>query len=211
MTTVAGDSRLLAAAAEASVARFRELMVAGAGKAPAAAAKGALMPHVLVAGKAASERHRPAPVGARRDLRLCRGGVGAELCSSDRPGRRPGHRTQPLSSATVARAKRLRIVSRHGVGYDAVDLPSLNERGIALAVVGDVNSVPVAEHAMMLLLRRPSGRARRSVSAGGQLGLAQSDRGGRACWQEPAHPRLWSHWSSSRRVGGGLRHEGPRP
>ena len=61
-------------------------------------------------------------------------------------------RTQPLSALTVARAERLKIVSRHGVGYDAVDLPSLNQRGIALAVVGDVNSVSVAEHAMMLLL-----------------------------------------------------------
>ena len=49
-------------------------------------------------------------------------------------------------------AARLRIVSRHGVGYDSVDLRSLNERGIALAVVGDVNSVSVAEQAMMLLL-----------------------------------------------------------
>ena len=61
-------------------------------------------------------------------------------------------RTQPLSASTVARAERLKIVSRHGVGYDAVDLPSLNRRGIALAIVGDVNSVSVAEHAMMLLL-----------------------------------------------------------
>src|SRR3954470_9303682 len=61
-------------------------------------------------------------------------------------------RTQLLSAETVKRADRLRIVSRHGVGYDSVDLPSLNERGIALAVVGDVNSVSVAEQAMMLLL-----------------------------------------------------------
>jgi D-3-phosphoglycerate dehydrogenase len=61
-------------------------------------------------------------------------------------------RTQPLSAPTVARADKLRIVSRHGVGYDAVDLPSLNSKGIALSIVGDVNSISVAEHAMMLLL-----------------------------------------------------------
>lgn len=61
-------------------------------------------------------------------------------------------RTQPLSAATVERAGRLRIVSRHGVGYDAVDLPSLNRHGVILAIVGDVNTVSVAEHAMMLLL-----------------------------------------------------------
>lgn len=61
-------------------------------------------------------------------------------------------RTQPLSAKTIACAERLRIVSRHGVGYDAVDVTALNARGIALAIVGDVNSVSVAEHAMMQLL-----------------------------------------------------------
>lgn len=61
-------------------------------------------------------------------------------------------RTQPLSAATVARADRLRVVSRHGVGYDSVDLAALTARGIALTIVGDVNSVSVAEHAMMQLL-----------------------------------------------------------
>ncbi|MBY3002070.1 hydroxyacid dehydrogenase [Rhizobium leguminosarum] len=61
-------------------------------------------------------------------------------------------RTQPLSASTVANADRLKVVSRHGVGYDAVHVASLNERGIALTVVGDVNSVSVAEHAMMLIL-----------------------------------------------------------
>lgn len=61
-------------------------------------------------------------------------------------------RTQRLSAPTVDKAPNLRIVSRHGVGYDSVDLPALNRRGIALAIVGDVNSVSVAEHAMMMLL-----------------------------------------------------------
>lgn len=77
-------------------------------------------------------------------------------------------RTQPLSAPTVARADRLRIVSRHGVGYDAVDLPSLNDRGIVLSVVGDVNSISVAEHAMMMLLAcaKQMLRADRSVREG---------------------------------------------
>jgi D-3-phosphoglycerate dehydrogenase / 2-oxoglutarate reductase len=77
-------------------------------------------------------------------------------------------RTQPLSPATVARASKLRIVSRHGVGYDSVHLPSLVERGIVLAVVGDVNSISVAEHSMMLLLAavKRTVRADRSVRAG---------------------------------------------
>jgi D-3-phosphoglycerate dehydrogenase / 2-oxoglutarate reductase len=61
-------------------------------------------------------------------------------------------RTQPMGAASIAKASRLQIVSRHGVGYDAVDLPALNARKIPLCIVGDVNSVSVAEHAMMMIL-----------------------------------------------------------
>lgn len=61
-------------------------------------------------------------------------------------------RTQPLTAPTVAKGERLKIVSRHGVGYDAVDVAALNARGIALAVCGDVNSHSVAEHASMMIL-----------------------------------------------------------
>ena len=61
-------------------------------------------------------------------------------------------RTQPLTAASIARAPGLRIVSRHGVGYDAVDVAALNARGVPLCIVGDVNSSGVAEHAMMLIL-----------------------------------------------------------
>ncbi len=61
-------------------------------------------------------------------------------------------RTQPLSAATIKKAENLKVVSRHGVGYDAVDLDSLNARGIPLTIVSDVNSVSVAEQAMMQLL-----------------------------------------------------------
>ncbi|PZQ52459.1 MAG: 3-phosphoglycerate dehydrogenase [Rhodovulum sulfidophilum] len=77
-------------------------------------------------------------------------------------------RTQPLSAATIAKGEKLRIVSRHGVGYDSVDLPALNARGITLAVVGDVNSVSVAEQAMMLMLAaaKRALRADRSIRTG---------------------------------------------
>ena len=61
-------------------------------------------------------------------------------------------RTQPLPGWAIASAPRLRVVSRHGVGFDAVDVAALDARGIALAVVGDVNSRPVAEHALALML-----------------------------------------------------------
>ena len=61
-------------------------------------------------------------------------------------------RTQPMTAATIAAGKRLKVVSRHGVGYDAVDVAALTQRGIPLAIIGDVNSNAVAEHSMMLLL-----------------------------------------------------------
>ena len=61
-------------------------------------------------------------------------------------------RTQPLTALHIAKAPNLRVVSRHGVGYDAVDDQALKMRNIPLAIVGDVNSRTVAEHAMMLIL-----------------------------------------------------------
>jgi D-3-phosphoglycerate dehydrogenase / 2-oxoglutarate reductase len=69
-------------------------------------------------------------------------------------------RTQPMTAADLALAPKLKIVSRHGVGYDAVDVGALNARRIPLAIVGDVNSRAVAEHTMMLMLAA----ARRTVA-----------------------------------------------
>lgn len=61
-------------------------------------------------------------------------------------------RTQPLTAEAIATAPRLAIVSRHGVGYDAVDVKALDARRIPLSIVGDVNSRAVAEHTLMLML-----------------------------------------------------------
>jgi D-3-phosphoglycerate dehydrogenase / 2-oxoglutarate reductase len=69
-------------------------------------------------------------------------------------------RTQPMTATDVASAPKLKIVSRHGVGYDAVDVAALNARNIPLAIVGDVNSRAVAEHTLMLMLSA----ARRTVA-----------------------------------------------
>ena len=69
-------------------------------------------------------------------------------------------RTQPLTAFDIENAPRLQIVSRHGVGFDAVAVPALNARKIPLAIVGDVNSRAVAEHTLMLMLSA----ARRTVA-----------------------------------------------
>jgi D-3-phosphoglycerate dehydrogenase / 2-oxoglutarate reductase len=69
-------------------------------------------------------------------------------------------RTQPLTAGDIATATQLKIVSRHGVGYDAVDVTALSQLNIPLSIVGDVNSRAVAEHTMMLMLSA----ARRTVA-----------------------------------------------
>lgn len=61
-------------------------------------------------------------------------------------------RTQPFSASSIAKCRDLRMVSRHGVGYDSVDVEALNHRKVPLAIVGDVNAQTVAEHAMLLLM-----------------------------------------------------------
>jgi D-3-phosphoglycerate dehydrogenase len=84
-------------------------------------------------------------------------------------------RTQPLTADILALAPTLRVVSRHGVGYDAVDVGALTARGIPLAIVGEVNARSVAEHAMALMLAaakelRPMDRAVRSGAWGDRAG-----------------------------------------
>lgn len=61
-------------------------------------------------------------------------------------------RTATLSEAAIAGAKRLRIVSRHGVGYDNVPLEALTARAVPLAVTADANAATVAEHALYFML-----------------------------------------------------------
>ncbi len=61
-------------------------------------------------------------------------------------------RTAKITEAIVAAADKLEVVSRFGVGYDNIDIPALDGRGIPLAVVGTANSVAVAEAALFMML-----------------------------------------------------------
>jgi D-3-phosphoglycerate dehydrogenase / 2-oxoglutarate reductase len=49
-------------------------------------------------------------------------------------------------------AKDMKVVTRIGVGYDAVDVPALSRRKIPLMVVGIANSPSVAEQALFMML-----------------------------------------------------------
>ncbi|MGH6678044.1 MAG: hydroxyacid dehydrogenase [Bradyrhizobium sp.] len=46
----------------------------------------------------------------------------------------------------------IKVVTRIGVGYDAVDVPALSRRKVPLMVAGTANSPSVAEHAVFMML-----------------------------------------------------------
>ena len=57
-----------------------------------------------------------------------------------------------LDAAAFDAAPGLRVVSKHGVGVDNIDLDAAASRGIPVLVASGANAVSVAEHAMALLL-----------------------------------------------------------
>ena len=61
-------------------------------------------------------------------------------------------RTVKLNKNILSNAKNLKVVARHGVGYDNVDTNFLNENKIALAITGTSNSVSVSEHVMTMMI-----------------------------------------------------------
>ena len=61
-------------------------------------------------------------------------------------------RTAVIDRSVIDAAPRLAIISRHGVGYDAVDIAAAAERSIPVTITPLANSVSVAEHTMFMLL-----------------------------------------------------------
>ena len=61
-------------------------------------------------------------------------------------------RTAKISSKIIEAANKLQVVSRHGVGYDSIDLVSLNNKKIPLTIAAHSNMISVSEQAMFFLL-----------------------------------------------------------
>ena len=61
-------------------------------------------------------------------------------------------RTSNLNSNVLSECKNLKIIARHGVGYDNVDLEYLNKNRIALGITSTSNAVSVAEHVLTSFL-----------------------------------------------------------
>ena len=57
-----------------------------------------------------------------------------------------------LSGDVMKEAKNLKIVSRHGVGYDNIDLNYAKEKDIKIAITANANAATVSEHVMFNLL-----------------------------------------------------------
>ena len=53
--------------------------------------------------------------------------------------------------AELLAGPKVRVVARHGVGYDMVDVPALTRRGVPLMVTGIANSPSVAEQALYFM------------------------------------------------------------
>ena len=61
-------------------------------------------------------------------------------------------RTAKLPSEVIDLGNKLKIISRHGVGYDNIDLESSKKKNITIAITATANAVAVAEHVMFMLL-----------------------------------------------------------
>ena len=61
-------------------------------------------------------------------------------------------RVSKLNSNILKHCKKLKVISRHGVGYDNVDLDYIKQNNINLLITAKANAVAVAEHVMALVL-----------------------------------------------------------
>lgn len=92
-------------------------------------------------------------------------------------------RTGTFDAPRVNAAPRLRVIARHGVGTDAIDVRAATERGVLVLITPEANSAPVAEHTVGLLIAaaRRFPEAGRTVRSGrfrerdGLVGLELAD------------------------------------
>ncbi len=57
-----------------------------------------------------------------------------------------------IDAPLMDHAPKLRVIGRHGVGYDQVDIPAATERGILVVYTPGANTQGVAEHAIALMI-----------------------------------------------------------
>jgi D-3-phosphoglycerate dehydrogenase len=66
-------------------------------------------------------------------------------------------KTFKFDSELIESANNLKIISRHGVGYDNVDLKTIKKKNITLAITSKANAASVAEHVFFMMLNLSKG------------------------------------------------------
>ena len=61
-------------------------------------------------------------------------------------------RVSKLNEKILSKCKNLKVISRHGVGYDNVDLNYIKKNKITLLITATANAVAVAEHVIYMML-----------------------------------------------------------
>jgi len=61
-------------------------------------------------------------------------------------------RVSKLNEKILSNCKNLKVISRHGVGYDNVDLNYIKKKNITLLITATANAVAVAEHVICMML-----------------------------------------------------------
>ena len=61
-------------------------------------------------------------------------------------------RTAQITEKIINSSQNLQVISRHGVGYDSINLKSLNNKKIPLTIAAHSNMISVSEQAMFFLL-----------------------------------------------------------
>ena len=61
-------------------------------------------------------------------------------------------RVSKLNSKIMSVCKNLKVISRHGVGYDNIDLDYIKKNNIVLTITATANATAVSEHVMYMIL-----------------------------------------------------------
>ena len=97
----------------------------------------------------------------------------------------------PITPEIISGWEKCRLVIRHGVGYDNVDVPALEQAGIPLCYIPDYCAEEVAEQAIALLLacgrRLAASRRALDISPRGAPGISK-----RRCLCSSWRARPWA-------------------
>ena len=108
-------------------------------------------PLVVLAGPIHADGHATLEAGAR--VVVCDDETEAGLVRVAAEAQGILFRSKPrCTESLMAACKQLKVVGRHGVGLDTVDIPAATRLGVAVVHAPGSNSQAVAEHALMMML-----------------------------------------------------------